>query len=427
VHVYSSVFFFLLSARIFARWTEYRPSLNEAAAAIGLMCLSILSFGYGAAGAVTMLVIILLQRSPWRFILAVGLSLGFSFAICFWLIHSFGGNGTVGLARQALTQLQAVFAYVVIFLSAPIRSMLEPVMDAGAVAAISELASILGLFASGLILLSAWRRGIGSAAAGFALSLVTFGLGNSLITALARLELNEPLASRYLVIPVLFWIGLALYGVTRQQYRPERSRAVLLASALSVLSLVANWQVRWLRAQPDTRPAETGETEMALINGVDTPTYTDGIWNGPETRTRFVIEELRKRDWSIFRQPVAHVIGQSGSPIFGAPATGCIGYVDHTQPAAGMPQAIRIDGWAYDMQSQSRVHDIVFIGPDGVIRGVGRTVFSRDDVQKARPEISDPLTGWVGFIRKGGISADRIEVYAVVKRDGHSALCKIPR
>jgi hypothetical protein len=428
VHVYSSVFFFLLSARIFAKWSEYRPSLNEAAAAIGLACLSVLSFAYGAAGAVAMLIIILLQRTTWRLSLAAGFCLGASITIWLWLLHSFGAPfGAGGMSPlQSLTHLDAVGAYLIVFYSAPFQAMLDSVMDSGAVAAFSEFASILGLFTSGVILLSAWRRGIDSAASGFALSLITFGLASGLITALARFTANYPLSSRYFIIPVLFWIGLIMYGVTRPQFRPRRSRLALLGIALVALSLVAIWQIRWLRTQSGMPIAETGETEMALINGIDTQAYLGNISSNIPW-TRFVLEELRSRDGSIFRQPIAHVIGRSSLAVFGSVTTGCLGDVNYEKPVAGMPEAVRIYGWAYDMQTRSHVRDIVFLGPDGLIRGIGRAMSRRDDVNEARPEIPDPLTGWQGFFRPNGVAVSQIDAYAVVKRGGHPALCKIVR
>lgn len=137
--------------------------------------------------------------------------------------------------------------------------------------------------------------------------------------------------------------------------------------------------------------------------------------------------ELRRRDWSIFHQPIAHVTGKPWTAVYEGRATGCVGSVDHIQPVAGMAATFRIEGWTYDLQAPSRVGDIVFLGPDGVIRGVGRTISTRDDVSKARPDISDPLTGWFGFYRADGVSPDRIDAYAVVRRGDHSALCKLAR
>lgn len=423
VIIYSSVFLFVVSAWLYARWSEFPPGSKDAIWAIGLMCLSVFSFGYGAAGAITMLLILLLQRAPWKLTLAAGACLAIAIGACRWLIHSIG-TGTYYSPFPALAHLDAVAAYLVVFFSAPMRSMMEPVVGAEAARIFSELVSVTGLFASELVLLSAFRRGIGSAARGFALSLVIYGLGNGLITSLARLTLNDPLASRYFVIPVLFWVGLIMLGTTSRQSRPERMKVALLGAALLALSLITNWQIRWLSMQA---APQWSDTEMALLNGVDTPASLAPIWPGDWSIVNpgRVFEILRQRDWSIFHQPIAHVIGKPGLTVFYGTTTGCVGHVDQIQRVAGMPDAFRITGWAYDTQTRSHIRDIVFLGRDRIIKGVGRTLFGRDDVQKARPDIFDPLTGWLGFVRTNGVSAQTIDSYAVVQRSGRPTLCRV--
>lgn len=105
---------------------------------------------------------------------------------------------------------------------------------------------------------------------------------------------------------------------------------------------------------------------------------------------------------------------------------GCVGAVNYDQSLPGMPQAHRIYGWAYDMQTRSHVQDIVFLGPDGLVRGIGRAISRRPDVNEGRPDISDPLTGWLGFYRADGVPPSQINPFAVVQRGGHGALCEVP-
>lgn len=276
VILYSSLVLFLLSARLYSRWGANPPRIPQAVAAIGLMCLSIFSFGSGVAGAVAMLVVLLLQRVTRRIIVVTAVCLGASIAICLSLVHTFGTTSPVDAPLKSLTQIPAIAGYVIVLFSAPIRLMLAPVTDTATARFVSEFASFLGLFAAGAILVSAWRQPKSSAATGFALSLVTFGLASSMMTAMARLPVfgvEQALASRYIIISSLFWIGLTMYRAAGPEFRWQRP--VMLGIALSVLSLVAIWQVRWLSLQGG---APMGETEMALLNGVDIPSILAKVW-----------------------------------------------------------------------------------------------------------------------------------------------------
>lgn len=116
----------------------------------------------------------------------------------------------------------------------------------------------------------------------------------------------------------------------------------------------------------------------------------------------------------------AALLGRTASEAF--PGTGvCIGNFDGVRRARG-GMGRSAFGWAWDATVGAPVSRILLVNASGQIVAAGDGGRVRDDVPKARPDVSSRLTGWV--VRTGDLSGP-FEALGIVG-DG-SALCQLGR
>jgi hypothetical protein len=99
----------------------------------------------------------------------------------------------------------------------------------------------------------------------------------------------------------------------------------------------------------------------------------------------------------------------------------CIGNFDGVRPAKdGVGRSAF--GWAWDPAAGAPVSRILLVNTSGQIVAAGDGGRVREDVPRARPDVSSRLTGWV--VRTGDLSGPFAALGIV---DGGSALCQLGR
>lgn len=205
---------------------------------------------------------------------------GFSVATVLYLMLYFhelptGGDSLAGeIARQAPAQLlQSLFALFVVFplwyLSNPLSFQLGGDGPLQLPAAFHWLAPSL----MALLLLGAgvcWLQGLSgrrrfTPLAWLGLSLVLYGLGVGMVTAIGRALFWENVyALRYQNIVLLFWIGIVLWLAAGLRYR----HVGLLAGAVLLLT-VFGWHAGWYHDLILKTGNRTRDAHLALVVGLE--------------------------------------------------------------------------------------------------------------------------------------------------------------
>jgi hypothetical protein len=86
----------------------------------------------------------------------------------------------------------------------------------------------------------------------------------------------------------------------------------------------------------------------------------------------------------------------------------CIGNAERVvRRYAGPPAGAMVAGWGWDLAAKQRIQRVILVDPTQRIVGAGEGGLMRADVPRARPDVTDPQTGWRGLTSQlwGGVMA----------------------
>jgi hypothetical protein len=394
IHVYLSIVFFLVSISTLDRdnMTPRRAGL------IGiLMMLSVLSFGYGLVGVLTLCLVAFVMRLPRRYIAWFSLVALLSVVIWGYLI-GFSLPRAHSHPTETIFRVRGLAAYIFNFFLAPIGELVRQIFqlniaDVGA-KGVTAAGFLIAIAAS----LSVVRRKGCSPAEAMGLALIWFALGNGLVTALTRLRFGteQATAPRYLIIALLFWIGLVVFYFPQMKKLASRHAIVGPCLVLIGCLTLARAQVHsWPIMADYSRQVKS--LEIAFINGVtDQSTFAR---NNPfPPLAIFVFSELRRRHLSTFSNPTTYWRGRLLDEVAPKRDTACIGSVDSVVAEGKDKPFVRLSGWAY-IQSQKRPPTVIaIVDQANRITGLGYITGDRPDVHKILRDISGADIGWQAVV-----------------------------
>lgn len=179
----------------------------------------------------------------------------------------------------------------------------------------------------------------------------------------------------------------------------------VLPVALATLVLVAGCD----RAKPRAGAGPSGP----LPNGADAPAPTAPTVPTPPTST----EPLPPvPDWA------QSYMGKTLTSLVPAQSTDCVGNTDDVDMHyAGATTGVRIEGWGWDKTAKAPVAHILLVDDkSGEVVGAGQTGKARPDVNKARPEVTSPTTGWEAITSQ---TTDGVYAWGVMSKG--KAVCKL--
>jgi len=112
------------------------------------------------------------------------------------------------------------------------------------------------------------------------------------------------------------------------------------------------------------------------------------------------------------------MIGKAQTALFPAEYKTCLGNTDNVEQKYA--DGVRIVGWGWDPTAKAAVGRVILVDITGLIAGVGETGVTRPDVNKAKPEITSPTTGWSALTSR---TTGPVDVYGIV--DGGKSLCQL--
>ena len=101
----------------------------------------------------------------------------------------------------------------------------------------------------------------------------------------------------------------------------------------------------------------------------------------------------------------------------------CVGNTDVVQGRfGGASPGTSILGWGWDTHAKAHVTRVILVDINYQIVGAGEGGLPRGDVPQAKPDVTDPNTGWRAVTR---LTTGPVEAYGVV--DGGQAICPLGR
>lgn len=91
-------------------------------------------------------------------------------------------------------------------------------------------------------------------------------------------------------------------------------------------------------------------------------------------------------------------IGKPITALFPGPPKPCVGNTDNVeQKYGGAAPGVEIVGWGWDPAAKAPIARVLLVDITGLVAGVGETGIARPDVNKVKPEITSPTTGWAAY------------------------------
>ena len=259
--------------------------------------------------------------------------------------------------------------------------------------------------------------------------IITFILLSGVATSVARFDAREatPLSSRYSTPAFIFWactLSLLLYEA--DQWRRLR-KAIVPAVACVILSICAVSIVPLhlafgARAREAKRVRD--ESGLALVAGIRNEKHLGALHPRETEAVISMVPLLREKRLSMFNYDWAQYVGENMSSLFIASESNvCLGQFEaahHFRGEEGSAQSgVRAFGWAWDSHVEKPCPLVLLVDNKGVIRGIARSGYYRDDLLAQVKNESAKNSGWVGFAtyEKGlslyayALSADKSAVY----------------
>jgi outer membrane protein OmpA-like peptidoglycan-associated protein len=92
-------------------------------------------------------------------------------------------------------------------------------------------------------------------------------------------------------------------------------------------------------------------------------------------------------------------IGKNVDAGFPKASSRCKGFMDNVTTDSPSGAAV-VSGWAFDLQAQQAVNQILIVDAKGVVVGAGEGGLQRLDVPAVQPEIHSETTGWQAFVER---------------------------
>jgi len=197
---------------------------------------------------------------------------------------------------------------------------------------------------------------------------------------------------------------------------------VLVASAVFVapLHLAFGEKVKEAKRVRD-------EAGLALICGVQDEEYLGALHPRKTEEVIAMVPLLREKRLSMFNYDWAHYIGRNLSALFAPGASNdCQGRFDAARRLHGgegsEQYSVCVFGWAWDSQAEKPCPLVLLVDGEGVVRGIAKSGYYRDDLPTQNANESVKNAGWMGFATcpKG------LPLFAYAVSFDGSAVCRLP-
>ncbi|MBW8813402.1 MAG: hypothetical protein JF588_08245 [Caulobacterales bacterium] len=110
-------------------------------------------------------------------------------------------------------------------------------------------------------------------------------------------------------------------------------------------------------------------------------------------------------------------MGKPIATLFPGPPKTCVGNTDNVeQKYGGASPGVQIVGWGWDPAAKAPIARVLLVDITGLVAGVGETGIARPDVNKVKPEITSPTTGWAAYTSR---TLGPVDTYGILA-DGKS-------
>lgn len=114
-------------------------------------------------------------------------------------------------------------------------------------------------------------------------------------------------------------------------------------------------------------------------------------------------------------------IGKPLANLFPGEMKPCVGNTDNVeQTYGGAAPGVQIVGWGWDPATRAPIARVLLVDITGLVAGAGETGIARPDVNKVKPEITSPTTGWAAYTSR---TMGPVDAYGLV--DGGKAICRL--
>ncbi len=322
---------------------------------------------------------------------------------------------------EALSHLEVVARFFVTTIGSPFADVIASAAQRSTAEFVEGVAAIVGSFgllAAVLIVAHAllhFRTKPGVELA--YIHILIFDLGSIALIALGRFAfpIREALTSRYTTPALLFWLVL----ITLVVIACEKSARAQIRGAGRILQLAV--LVMFVFFVVFDRAAKISyakgyqlylsEAEMAISNDV----FDQPMWlrvNHEIPALFSLVGYLRPRHLSIFNEPGSLWMGELITRHFNVSAAEqCQGSIDRIAAIQGDGRSgYRVEGWAWDKQSQTRPRRLIFADGGGRVIGSAVSGWDRPDVAAVLHRKGSIESGWIGYV--DGLHHDRIAAYA---------------
>jgi hypothetical protein len=239
------------------------------------------------------------------------------------------------------------------------------------------------------------------------MTIIAFVLLSGVATSIPRFAARwaTPLSSRYSTPGFIFWACvLSLLFYEADQWRRLRKAVVpmiicvvLFVFAVSIVPLHLAFGER---AQEARRVRD--EAGLALAVGVRNEEYLKALYPPDTEAVTEMAPLMQKERLSMFNFDGIDYIGKNVTSLFLAPDTNvCLGQFETAHYLRGAEDVgqsgVRAVGWAWDSQAEQPCPLVLLVDDGGVIRGIARSGYYRDDLFSRVDSESVKDAGWVGF------------------------------
>jgi len=310
-------------------------------------------------------------------------------------------NGLGPEAHTAnLNSLMRPFAlvwYVFTLIGAPARFVVVGLGGRPDFAWAATAAGAFGIAALGAALMIAISRKL-LPTAFFFLSVAVWAVGTAVLTANGRVDFASPaVISRYLIIPVLFWLSLGGWILASVAHAKKNIASMLgLAVAGIALLIVSTFPYYFGVMQERQQYVRIGAISAVL----KLPGSLTGYSLFPDDETLWTLfDEFARRGTSVYHNAWSGWPGHPLNALFEVLQSGsrCAGYIERVTPLGD--KAAKVAGWAWDNFNQAVPEWLVITDVSGTIVGLAASGESRPDVSTALHRPSAVRSGWTGLTR----------------------------
>lgn len=110
------------------------------------------------------------------------------------------------------------------------------------------------------------------------------------------------------------------------------------------------------------------------------------------------------------------MVGKAKAELFPGAPKPCVGNTDNIEKK--YPDGVKIVGWGWDPATKEAVQRVILVDIAGLVAGAGETGLPRPDVNKVKPEIKSPNTGWAAYTTR---TNGPVDTFGII--DGGKSLC----